>query len=230
MPPRLVITAGPTHEPIDAVRYLGNRSSGRVGVSLADAGDARGWQTTLLLGPGELKPSRPGVNLVRFRTCDDLRALLHTHVPEADVLIMAAAVADYRPKPLAALSGGKFRRTSEKLMLELEPTPDLIAERSALREPGQYFVGFALEPREEMIASGLKKLERKRLDLVVANPLESMGADQIEAVALSKSGERIDTPGRISKPDFARWLLDVIGARAPRLGMAESADRKDPRS
>lgn len=227
MPIRLVITAGPTHEPIDAVRYLGNRSSGRVGVSLADAGDARGWETTLLLGPGELRPARPGVNLVRFRTCEDLRGLLNEHVPPADVLIMAAAVADYRPKPLAALSGGKFRRTSEKLTLELEPTPDLIAERSSMRRPGQFFAGFALEPREEMIESGLKKLERKRLDLVVANPLESMGAEQIEAVALTKAGERIDTPGRVSKPEFARWLLDVIEAR---MGRTDQADRKDPRA
>ena len=138
---RLLITAGPTHEPIDAVRFLGNRSSGRMGVALADAAADLGWHVTLLLGPVAVRPSRGEIVVRHFRTCEDLRSLLRDEVSRADALVMAAAVADYRPKPNPAMSGGKFRRTNAPLALELEPTPDLLAEVSAARKPGQLFVG-----------------------------------------------------------------------------------------
>src|ERR1041385_4157174 len=128
---RMLITAGPTHEPIDTVRFIGNRSSGRVGVALAEQGAARGWAVTLLLGPGTVLPQQGGdsrLSVIRFRTVSDLQALLREHVPGADVLVMAAAVADYRPKGSANVFGGKFRRKKEDLVLTLEPTPDLLAE------------------------------------------------------------------------------------------------------
>jgi phosphopantothenoylcysteine decarboxylase/phosphopantothenate--cysteine ligase len=179
-----LITAGPTHEPIDSVRFIGNRSSGRMGAALANAAAARGWDTTLLLGPAPIKPDHPAVRLIRFRTCEDLRALLGVHTQSADIIVMAAAVADYRPKPDPKHFNGKFRRTSENLVLELEPTPDLIAEVASRRDhavAGQLLVGFALEPRDEMIDAAKSKLARKKIDLVVANPLETMDSDAIEA-------------------------------------------------
>ncbi|MBX3390858.1 MAG: phosphopantothenoylcysteine decarboxylase [Phycisphaeraceae bacterium] len=209
---RILITSGPTHEPIDAVRFIGNRSSGRMGAVLADAAAGRGDEVVLLLGPGAAQPADPAVTVIRFRSCADLQSLLRLHAPHADTLIMAAAVADYRPKPNPLMSGGKFRRTNQPLTLELEPTPDLLAEVAATRRAGQLFVGFALEPREELLASAQRKLTKKRVDVVVANPLETMDSDSVEAMLVFKDGSRIDTPGLMSKKAFASWFFDVLPA------------------
>ncbi len=217
--PRILITAGPTHEPIDAVRYIGNRSSGRMGVALAHECVRRGLPTTLGLGPATVQPSDPRLRLLRFRTCDDLRELLATEVPLADVLIMAAAVADYRPKVDPSFFGGKFRRKNENLSLELEPTPDLLAEVSKSRRDNQLFVGFALEPRAEMLEAAAAKLQRKRIDMVVANPLETMDSDSIEATILyapSLGTEPVYFSKR-PKEEAAGWIVEqVMGALAKR--------------
>lgn len=221
----LLITAGPTQEPIDAVRFLGNRSSGRLGVALADAAADLGWNVRLLLGPvpTDVKDSRVAVR--RFRTCEDLDGLLKEEAPRADVVVMAAAVADYRPKPNPAMSGGKFRRTSAPLTLELEPTPDLLAGVSSRRKPGQFLVGFALEPRSDLIESAKSKLERKGVDLVVANPLETMDSDQIEAILIARVGPMVHSPGgegvKMEKRAFVRWLLQDVSDR-----LAAGAARK----
>lgn len=212
----ILITAGPTHEPIDAVRYVGNRSSGRLGVALANEAARRGWTVTLLLGPVGVVPTDPRVRTERFRTCADLQGLLARYTPGISVLVMAAAVADYRPKVDPSFFGGKFRRLSKKLTLELEPTPDLLAEVSARRTPGQYLVGFALEPREELLASARAKLDRKGIDLVIANPLETMDSPAIEAIALGRDGTETRTAGAIPKPEFAGWLMTLIESRAGR--------------
>lgn len=182
-------------------------------MELADEGARRAFEVTLLLGPSALAPRDPRVRVRRFRTCEDLRGLLREESPVCDVLIMAAAVADYRPKVDPAFAGGKFRRTGQKMTLELESTPDLIAEVSASRRPGQVLVGFALEPREELMESARAKLERKSLDMVVGNPLETMDSAEIEAIVLGRAGWETRSPGRISKTQFASWLLDVIASR-----------------
>lgn len=214
-PTRLLITAGPTHEPIDDVRYLGNRSSGRLGAALADHAAALGWDTTLLLGPTHLTPSDSRVRTIRFRTTADLQALLARHLPDCDILIMAAAVADYRPKPADPSAQGKIHRSDQTLILELEPTPDLLAECSRRRAKGQLLVGFALEPRERLMDSARSKLARKGLDFIVANPLETMDAPDIEATLLGADGSVRTTPGRIPKADFAPWLLAALSASTP---------------
>ncbi len=212
---RLLVTAGPTHEPLDRVRFIGNRSSGRMGIALAQAGLRRGWDTTLLLGPVCARPAAPGIRLRTFQTCSDLQKLLAEEAPRADVLVMAAAVADFRPKPHAAMAGGKFRRTSEGVTLELEPTPDLLAEVASTRRSGQFLVGFALEPRDEMLACGRAKLDRKGVDLVVANPLETMDSEGIEGVVLGPGGfeSRPLGQGALAKAEFADWLMDVVERR-----------------
>ncbi len=212
--PRVLITAGPTHEPIDAVRFIGNRSSGRMGSALATQAAARGWDVTLLMGPLTVLPTDSRIRILRFRTAADLQALLRTNVPEADVLIMAAAVADYRPKVDPAFFGGKFRRKSENLQLELEPTPDLLAEVAATRRPDQLMVGFALEPREELLESARAKLTRKKIDMVVGNPLETMDSATVEAIVLDAHGPEHRTPSTMTKEDFAPWLFELIEARA----------------
>ncbi|MFG0259210.1 MAG: phosphopantothenoylcysteine decarboxylase [Phycisphaerales bacterium JB041] len=205
-----MITAGPTHEPIDSVRYIGNRSSGRLGVDLADAAARRGWAVTLLLGPSALTPSEPAVSLERYRTASDLVELLAARQGDCDVLVMAAAVADYRPKVTPEQLAGKLRRKDAKMVIELEPTEDLLAGCAARRVPGQVFVGFALEPRERMMSSAQDKLERKGIDLIVANPLETMEAGSIEAVVLGRDGSERNTGGAIEKAAFGDWLLTVI--------------------
>lgn len=237
-PPRrsILITAGPTHEPIDSVRYLANRSSGRLGIALAEAAAARGWAVTLLLGPVARSCDDTRVRVVRFRTTADLEALLAEHFPACDVLIQAAAIADYRPKASgignrasakpdeSPFSGVKIKRGERPLTIELEPTPDLVAACAVRRKPGQAIVGFALEPRERMIESATDKLARKGLDLVVANPLETMDAEGIDAVVLDRAGGRFETGGPWTKDRFAAWLIERVETLAP--GLPRAAERR----
>jgi len=212
----LLVSAGPTYEPIDAVRFLGNRSSGRLGVALAEAARREGWRVTLLLGPTSIEPTDTGVEVHRFRTTADLQGLLADHFPACDMLVMAAAVADYRPvipeqarrDPL----GTKLKRSGEGLKLEFEATPDLLAGCSAMRRPGQRIVGFALEPAERLIDSARSKLERKGVDAIVANPLETMDSGAIDATLISRDGTSVSTPGPIAKSEFASCLLERLGA------------------
>lgn len=203
----LLITAGPTHEPIDAVRYIGNRSSGRLGIALADEAARRGWTTTLLLGPTPAQPGA-GYETRRFTSTADLQALLQKEFPACDVLIMAAAVADYRPATVASV--GKIRRDPGGVSLHLEPTPDLLAGCAAARRPGQLLIGFALEPPERLLASAREKIARKHIDAIVANPLRTMDAPDIEATFIRRDGSSEPTPGPIAKTEFAPWLLDRI--------------------
>jgi phosphopantothenoylcysteine decarboxylase/phosphopantothenate--cysteine ligase len=208
---RLLITAGPTHEPIDAVRYIGNRSSGRLGIALADEAAARGWRVTLLLGPSALMSKSSHIEVVRFRTTADLEGLLKARLGEADVLVMAAAVADYRPKVgTSGDSQTKLRRTEGGMTLELEATPDLLAGCSKVRRPGQVLVGFALEPAATLLESAESKLKRKGVDLIVANALETMDAPTVDATVVGAGGIVARTPGIMTKEAFAPWLMDVI--------------------
>ena len=212
--PRLLISAGPTYEPIDAVRFIGNRSSGRLGTSLADRAVEMGWDVTLLLGPNAVLPHDPRVRLVRFHSCQDLENRLAEHLPHCDTLIMAAAVADYRPVAAEVNLEGKRRREGGELTIQLESTPDLLAGCSEQARSDQLLVGFALEPKERLLESANRKLKRKNIDLIVANPLETMDADSIEAVLIGNPERGLateaETPGIISKPEFAHWLLTEL--------------------
>jgi phosphopantothenoylcysteine decarboxylase/phosphopantothenate--cysteine ligase len=216
--PRLLITAGPTQEPIDAVRYIGNRSSGRLGCALADRAAARGWPVTLLLGPAPARPASDAVTLRRFRTTDDLARLLDAELPSCDILVMAAAVADYRPA-IDEVDLTEKRRRGGNLTLRLEATPDLLAACGSRRTPSQLLVGFALEPRDRLLDSARSKLARKKIDLVVANPLETMDAPTIDATLLGTAAtglpeQGISTGNAIAKTDFADWLLDRLAPLA----------------
>lgn len=211
---RILITAGPTHEPIDDVRYLANRSSGRMGVALAEAARAVNWDTTLLLGPVALPPPSD-VAVFRFETAADLQSLLDEHFPRCDVLIMAAAVADYRP---IRADGAKLPRTNKNLALELEPTPDLVARCAAAKRPDQFIIGFALEEAASLEQRARDKLKRKGLDAIVANPLETMGAIEIQARIITAHADNLlyhsGLPEfiRSSKREFATRLIEWISA------------------
>ena len=211
----LLITAGPTQEPIDAVRYIANRSTGLMGIALAEAASRRGLPVTLLLGPTTLSPrtqdgSSPTTH--RFRTASDLKRLLATHWPHHDVLIMAAAVSDYRP--VNSVPTGKLPHRNKAWRLELEPTPDLLAELAATSRPDQTRIGFALEPEERLIASARRKLVDKNLAAIVANPLQTIASERISATVLLCDGRTLTPPTpptqTSSKHSFAEWLLDQL--------------------
>ncbi len=211
---RLLISAGPTYEPIDAVRFIGNRSSGKVGSSLADYAAAEGWEVRLLLGPNAQVPTDAGVEVIHFGSAQDLENALSEHLSWCDCLIMAAAVADYRPKPCEVDCDGKRRRTGGDLSIQLESTPDLLAGCSKIAREDQLLVGFALEPAEELEASALRKLAKKDIDFIVANPLETMDSDTIEARLIGNPEHGFDTDlsteGCITKDGFAEWLIQNL--------------------
>lgn len=213
------MTAGPTHEPIDEVRYIANRSSGRMGLALASTSAQRGWPTTLLLGPTPLRP--PDHSLLtthRFQTTADLQALLRQHWPDHDVLIMAAAVADYRPVRSNADALGKIKRGGP-MTLQLEPTPDLLAELAGTTRSDQTIIGFALEPHDRLVSSAQDKLVRKRLDAIVANPLETMDSPTVTARVFLAGGKALKPSPSLAKEQFAEWLMDQLGdIRAARVG------------
>ena len=211
---RLLITAGPTYEPIDAVRFIGNRSSGRVGCLLADEAASQGWRVTLLLGPNTVRPSHPDVRVIGFQSTADLQTLLQTHMDQTDALIMAAAVADFRPAVGTVDLDSKTNRSTAGLTIELEPTPDLLAGCSKGARSDQLLVGFALEPRATMLESASRKLTKKNIDLIVANPLETMDSDTIEATLLGNPERGILLDGHpqvnTTKAQFAAWLIRAI--------------------
>lgn len=206
---RILITAGPTHEPIDPVRFLGNRSSGKMGVALATEAAARGADVIFVLGPGTVSPP-PGVQTVNVTTAQEMRDAVLETFPEADAVIMAAAVADFRPKKVTP---GKIKKEDGMPELILEPTPDILSELGRTRTR-QLLVGFAAETTgvEE---AGREKLRRKGLDLVVANLVgqggTGFGSDTNEAAILSADGE--DEPLRQwTKRDLAQAVLDRVAA------------------
>ena len=203
---RILITAGPTREPIDDVRFISNRSSGQMGFALAQAALAAGHEVTLLLGPVLLPPSvAEQVNVIRFNTTADLESLLAEHFPTCDVLIKAAAVADYRPTTMIK---GKTPR-SGGLSIQLEPTPDLVAQCAETKRADQTIIAFALEDPSVMETRAVEKMQRKKVDAILANPLQTMDASDILPILFYADGRR-DAPGKMDKPALARWLVSKI--------------------
>ncbi|MFO0963352.1 MAG: phosphopantothenoylcysteine decarboxylase [Phycisphaerales bacterium] len=214
-PLRVLVALGPTQEPIDDVRYIGNRSSGRMGLAIAQAFAQAGCQVTAAAGPGVAEAAlreavgagaKPGAT-ARFRTARDLAQLLGNLWPAHDLLIMAAAVADFRPR---APMSGKHRRESGAFALELEPTEDILTSLAPATRPDQFVVGFALERPQELEASARAKLARKRVDAIVANPLETMDAPDVEGRVLCADGTWRAPGTRLPKPEFARWLCGWV--------------------
>jgi phosphopantothenoylcysteine decarboxylase/phosphopantothenate--cysteine ligase len=203
--PRILITAGPTQEPLDPVRFISNRSSGKLGIALARAGMEAGCPVTLLLAAGVHAPlPGTGIDVRRFQTAADLQSLLVELWPEYDVLVMAAAVADYRPRHVR--QGKLPRESSGILRLELDPTPDLVDQAAQHRRADQRIIAFALEDPDKLVARAQEKLRRKGVDAIVANPLKTMDADTIHATWMTAAGECLELPPMI-KTHFSSWLI-----------------------
>jgi phosphopantothenoylcysteine decarboxylase/phosphopantothenate--cysteine ligase len=206
---RILVTAGPTREPLDPVRLVTNRSSGRMGFAIAAEAYVRGGDVVLIAGPTVLPPPF-GVTLERVETTADLAAAVSRHLPAADVLIMAAAPADFGA---AAPATDKRARSQGPLTVTLAPTPDVLEGTRALRKPGALIVGFAYESADG-IARARAKLTRKGLDLVVLNVVEPGAGAEVETNRITLVTADGELPGPFeSKADAARRILDAVETR-----------------
>jgi phosphopantothenoylcysteine decarboxylase/phosphopantothenate--cysteine ligase len=209
---RVLVTAGGTREPIDSVRYLGNRSSGRMGLALAAAARWRGAEVTLVLANVGL-PVPAGVRVVRVETAAQLAAACAEAFPASDVLLMAAAVADFRPARPAAR---KIRKTGPDVPaeLQLETTQDVLSGLAAERRADQLLVGFAAEHGEDAAALGREKLERKGLDAVVINDISradiGFDAEHNEVLIVTRDGAEEHIP-LAAKELVAERIIDQVG-------------------
>jgi phosphopantothenoylcysteine decarboxylase/phosphopantothenate--cysteine ligase len=205
----VVVTAGPTYEDIDPVRFIGNRSSGRMGFAVAAAAVEAGARVSLVAGPVRLE-TPPGVERTDVRSAQEMRDAVLALVPEADLFVGAAAVADYAP---AHRADQKIKKDAAKLSLELAPTPDILAEVAALKKR-PFTVGFAAET-ERLKEHALQKLSRKRLDMIAANRVGVDGggfeSEFNEILLLTADGEQ--NLGSGSKRDLARRLIGAVATR-----------------
>jgi phosphopantothenoylcysteine decarboxylase/phosphopantothenate--cysteine ligase len=202
----VLVTAGPTHEPIDPVRYLGNRSSGKMGYAVAEAAIRRGAKVILVSGPTTLKP--PAVaEFVLVETAQQMRAAVMERFPDATIVIKAAAVADYRAKETATQ---KIKR--EKAMtLELEPNPDILAELGATKFEKHILVGFAAET-ENMLENARKKLAKKRIDMIVVNDVsrKEIGFNSERNAVTIVTADELVNVSEAPKIDVAQRILDAV--------------------
>lgn len=207
----VLITAGPTREPIDPVRYITNRSSGKMGFALAEAAAAAGARVKLVTGPVSL-PTPAGVERFDVETAEEMYATVHEELPGADIFIGAAAISDYRPEQAAE---HKIKKRRDRLDLTLTKAPDTLRSVAALESPVRPFtVGFAAET-ENLEAHAIRKLEDKRLDMIVANLVgegRAFDRDENEVVVFWPEGRR--EIALASKRQLARQLVDLIAARA----------------
>lgn len=208
----LLITAGPTRERLDPVRYLSNRSTGKMGYALAAAAAARGHRVVLVSGPTALpEPSGEagGVRTIQVESAAEMAEAVRREAPEAEVIIMAAAVADYRPKTIAA---EKIKKKPGDLTLKLERTEDILAGLGQTKRPGQLLVGFAAETND-LLDHARAKLVAKNCDWIVANdisrPDRGFGADTNAVTLLARDGRTLELPLR-SKAALAEKILDLI--------------------
>lgn len=208
---RILITAGPTYEKIDPVRFIGNYSSGKMGFALAEECARRGAEVTLVAGPVSLKTVHPGIQRVDVESCLQMRDATIAAFRTADAAILCAAVADFRPDTVA---GQKIKRVGETLDLHLVPNPDIAAELGRMKCRGQLLVGFALETNDEE-HNAQQKLEKKNLDFIVLNSLRNEGtcfqSDENQISIITPDG-RIDYEKK-PKSQVASDIIDQLQLR-----------------
>lgn len=205
----ILISAGPTREYIDDVRFLSNASSGLMGYEIARIAHKRGHKVTLVTGPTHLTP--PPVTVVPVESANEMREAMLARMEEADVVIMAAAVSDYRP---AKRIRGKAKKGARTVVLRLVLNPDIVAELAERRQ-GQLIVGFAVES-DNLLDNARKKLIDKHLDLIVANPVASIGAARTTLFVLDREGVVATVKDRPKRLAAARILNVVESAAANR--------------
>lgn len=209
---KMLITAGPTYERIDPVRFIGNFSSGKMGYAIADEAAARGAEVTVVSGPVSVKPKNPAVKVIPVESAREMYDNCVKLFPESDIAVMCAAVADYAP---ARQATSKIKReTSEVPVIELVKNPDIAASLGAMKRPGQMLVGFALETDNEQ-ANAMDKIRRKNLDMIVLNSLRNpgtcFGTDRNKVSIIEADGHTTDFPDK-SKTEVAGDIIDAVTA------------------
>ncbi len=226
---RVVVSAGGTREPIDPVRFIGNRSSGKMGVAIAEAARDRGASVTLVAGVMSVTQPR-GVEVVDATTTSTMREAVLRHAPGADILVMAAAVSDFAPQ---RASGSKIKRDGSSLAITLVPNPDIIAEVGEMPEEVRPFlIGFAAES-DDLEANAAAKLRDKGLDLIVGNvvggPFDAIGSDENKVTVFGAEGALTDWP-MLPKRQVAERLWDLIADRWRAARPAEPSEGQARRS
>ena len=203
-----LITAGPTREKIDPVRFITNHSSGKMGYALAEAATKLGHDVTLVSGPVTIEAPK-NVTLIKVESAAEMANAMKTHATTADVVISCAAVADYRP---IVVHNEKMKKSEGNLILEMERTEDILASLGKVKPEGQILVGFAAET-ENLLANAQSKLERKNLDWIVANKVgvagQGFGVDTNAATMVSKNGKQISFPLQ-TKSDLAKEIIQKL--------------------
>ena len=206
---KVLITAGPTHEPIDPVRFVGNRSSGKMGIAIAEEFAARGFDVTLVKGPTQIKAQNPKILEIDVETAQQMYETCAQYFTLNDVIVFAAAVADYTPKHPSAI---KIKKKESEFSIEMVKTKDIAGELGQLKQPHQVIVGFALETDHEM-EHAAEKLAKKNLDFIVLNSVNDVGAGfQYDTNKVTI----IDNSGKVTKFDLkpktevARDIADYV--------------------
>lgn len=206
---KALVTAGPTHEALDPVRFIGNNSSGKMGFAVAEALASEGASVTLVSGPTSLLTKHPLVSTIRVTSAEEMYNASKSIFPQADITVLSAAVADYRPKDVAAQ---KIKKVDSELTLSLAKTTDIAAELGKQKKDGQFIVGFALETEEEE-NNAKKKIAAKNFDMIVLNSLNDAGAgfgyDTNKVTLISKDGQVTRTELK-SKMEIAADIVQAI--------------------
>ena len=209
---KVVVTAGPTYEKIDPVRFIGNYSSGKMGLAIAEEFAGRGAEVVLVCGPVNLKTSHPAIRRVDVESAAQMYEVTSKEFVNSDVAVLSAAVADFTPKEKA---DHKIKRGKDDLLLELLPTKDIAAELGRIKTASQLLVGFALETNDEEV-NALSKMQRKNLDMIVLNSLNDKGAgfsvDTNKVTILDKAGDKTVYELK-TKVEVAKDIVDQIAFR-----------------
>ena len=206
---KVLVTAGPTHEPIDPVRFIGNHSSGKMGIAIAEQFAANGDEVILIKGATHLKPANAAIKVVNAGTAAEMFDACAQYFAAADVIVFAAAVADYTPKHR---SGTKIKKKEESFTIELIKTKDIAAELGKQKKAGQTIVGFALETDNE-VAHANEKLQRKNFDFIVLNSMRDEGAgfqgDTNKITIIDKQGNVVKFELK-QKTEVARDIVSYV--------------------
>ncbi len=206
---KAIVTAGPTYEPIDPVRFIGNNSSGKMGIAIAKELEHRGAEVTLIMGPSPINITSNGISLIRVKTAEEMYKAASDGFGESDIAIMAAAVADYTP---VAPAKEKIKKKEEHLTVDLVKTKDILKSLGDKKGKGQVLVGFALETTNEK-QNAMDKLQRKNADMIILNSLNDPGAgfghDTNKITIFEKGGQEFNFDTK-SKTEVAKDIVDTI--------------------
>lgn len=213
---RVLVTSGPTFEPIDPVRFIGNYSSGKMGSSIAESFANQGAQVIFITGPAKVIPSHKNIEIISVKTADEMYSAAVNAFPTVNIAIMAAAVADYTT---SEINSSKMKRTSEDLTIKLKPTKDIAASLGNVKSNDQILIGFALETDKEF-ENASKKLASKNLDFIVLNSLNDSGAgfgyDTNKVTIIQKDGKTVNIDLK-SKTEVANDIVDLIAEKREQL-------------